>query len=408
VNSVVAGERTPFAIQYELDGGGGWLTVNPSTGATPLGASVVVNTTGLAVGTYRATLRVIPSGNAGGTVVVPVTVVVTPVATLNITQRQVSFNGPGSQSIAVGSTGTPLNFTAQTNGAPWLSVSPTTGTTPASLTITTNASGLAPGTYTGAVLVTPANAAEAVQIVVTFTVTTGQPTIGGITNAASFAPGAVAPGELVTLFGTNLGPASLVYGTYDATGTLQTSVGNVQVLFDGIAAPVIHASASQVTTIVPFGIFGRTTTKVQLVKDGLNSNSIDLTVADAAPGIFTVDASGQGAIINQDGTTNSQGNGAEPGTVVAIYATGAGRMEGNLVDGQIVTGTPRTFLPIGARIGGRFADVTYYGAAPTLVGGMIQVNVRIPEDTPRGTMVPVQLLVGSSTSQPNVFVATRP
>jgi uncharacterized protein (TIGR03437 family) len=256
--------------------------------------------------------------------------------------------------------------------------------------------------------VRPDNASSPVQIVVTFTVSVGQPAITGVTNAASFAPGAVAPGELVTIFGNNIGPATSVTGTYDASGTLQTTVGNVQVLFDGIAAPITFASTGQVNAIVPFGVFGRTTTKVQIVKEGLQSNSLDLTVADAAPGIFMLDAAGQGAILNQDLTTNSQANGAEPGTIIAIYATGAGRMDGNLVDGRIVNETPRPFLPIGVRIGGRVADVTYAGAAPGLVGGMIQVNARIPADTPRGTMVPVQLLVGSSTSQPNVFVATRP
>ena len=83
-------------------------------------------------------------------------------------------------------------------------------------------------------------------------------------------------------------------------------------------------------------------------------------------------------------------------------------MEGSLADGQIVNGTPKSFLPVGVRIGGRLADVVYYGAAPGQVAGMFQVNARLPLDTPRGTTVPVQLLVGNTTSQTNVFLATRP
>ena len=408
VNSAAPGGRTPFSIEWESDGGGNWLTVNPTVGETPRAVSIVVDTSRLGVGTYRGTIRVRPTQNAGGTIVIPVTAVVTPVSTLTVAQRQLTFNGPGSQSVALTSTGTPLNFTAEASGAPWLTINPSAGVTPGFLNIGANASGLAPGTYNAAVLVRPSNGGEPLQIGVVFNVTAGQPAITGVTNAASFAPGPVAPGELVTIFGSNLGPANLVSGTYDANGTLQTTVANVQVLFDSVAAPIVYAASGQVTAVVPFGVAGRTTTRLQVVNNGLTSNISDLTVAEAAPGIFMLDTAGQGAILNQDGTVNARANGAEPGSIVSIYATGAGRMEGTLPDGRIVLGTPKPLLPVGVRIGGRVADVTYAGAAPGLIGGMLQVNARIPADTPRGTTVPVQVLIGTATSQANVFLATRP
>lgn len=408
INSVVAGGRTPFTIEWESDGGGTWLSVNPTAGETPRIVSVVVDTSRLGVGTYRGTIRVRPTGNAGGTVLVPVTAVVTPVSVLNIAQRQLTFNGPGSQSLSIASTGTPLNFTATTSGGAWLTVEPASGITPGFLNIGTNASGLAPGTYNGTVTVTPSNGGDPIQIAVTFNVSAGQPAITGVTNAASFAPGAIAPGELVTIFGSNLGPTQLISGTYDSAGRLATSVSNVQVQFDGISAPIIHTVAGQVTTIVPFGVFGRTTTRVQVLNNGLSSNTVDVAVVEAAPGVFMLDTAGQGAIINQDGTINARLNGAEPGSVISIYATGAGRMEGTLADGSVVLGTPKPLLPVGVRIGGRVADVTYAGAAPGLVAGMLQVNARVPADTPRGTTVPVQIIVGNATSQTNVFLATRP
>ena len=102
-------------------------------------------------------------------------------------------------------------------------------------------------------------------------------------------------------------------------------MANVQLLFDNVHAPLIYAAQGQVAAIVPFGVFGRTTTKVQLVNGGLRSNVIDVPVADAAPGIFVLDASGQGAIINQDGTINSTDNPATAGSVIVLYATGAGQ-----------------------------------------------------------------------------------
>jgi uncharacterized protein (TIGR03437 family) len=182
------------------------------------------------------------------------------------------------------------------------------------------------------------------------------------------------------------------------------------VLFDGVPAPLIYVAAGQVSAIVPFGVQGRTATRVQVISNGLNSNLQDLSVVDAAPGIFVLDSSGQGAIINEDGTVNARLNGAEPGSVISIYATGAGSMDLPMTDGRLVVGAPfpRPLLPVGVRIGGRVADVTYYGAAPGLVGGMLQVNARVPADVVRGQMLPIQLLVGGATSQQNVFLSTRP
>jgi uncharacterized protein (TIGR03437 family) len=147
-----------------------------------------------------------------------------------------------------------------------------------------------------------------------------------------------------------------------------------------------------------------------VINNGLTSNAFDLLVTDAMPGVFVLDTNGQGAIINQDGTVNATVNAAEPGSIIAIYATGAGQVDRQVFDGHRVTETPfpRPLLPVGVRIGGRVADVTYAGAAPGLVAGMLQVNARIPTDTPRGTNVPVQIIIGTATSQQNVFVATKP
>ena len=133
-------------------------------------------------------------------------------------------------------------------------------------------------------------------------------------------------------------------------------------------------------------------------------------IVETVPGIFVLDATGQGAILNQDGSVNATLNGAEPGSIVSIYATGAGQMDRQVFDGRIVSDMPfpRPLLPVGVRIGGRIADVTYAGAAPGQVAGLIQVNARIPADTPRGATIPVQLTIGSATSQGNVFLATRP
>jgi uncharacterized protein (TIGR03437 family) len=84
-------------------------------------------------------------------------------------------------------------------------------------------------------------------------VTAPPPSIKGVTNAASYAIGAVSPGELVTIFGTAIGPATAAGATTDpATGKLATTIGGVQVLFNGTAVPMIYASSTQVSAVVPY------------------------------------------------------------------------------------------------------------------------------------------------------------
>jgi len=86
----------------------------------------------------------------------------------------------------------------------------------------------------------------------------------GVVNAASYQGGGVAPGELVTLFGTALGPASTQFPTVNSLGFVDTIAGGARVLFDGVAAPMVSAVAGQVSAVVPFAVSGRTITQVQV------------------------------------------------------------------------------------------------------------------------------------------------
>ena len=71
----------------------------------------------------------------------------------------------------------------------------------------------------------------------------------GIVNAASFAPATnpVAPQEMVTLSGSNLAT-----GTAEASGyPLPTTLLSTRVLVNGIAAPLVSVSPTQITMLVP-------------------------------------------------------------------------------------------------------------------------------------------------------------
>ena len=108
--------------------------------------------------------------------------------------------------------------------------------------------------------------------------------------------GPVAPGEIVTIFGKGLGPATIAYGDFSGPDqTLQTAVSGARILFDGFPAPVIYTLEGQASVIVPYDIANRTTTQVTAEYNGNTSAAVTLNVAPSSPGMFTVNQSGTGA-----------------------------------------------------------------------------------------------------------------
>jgi len=149
----------------------------------------------------------------------------------------------------------------------------------------------------------------------------------GVSNAASIAPGVVAPGEILTLFGASIGPAN--------------------VSFDGVPAPILYAGAGQINLVAPYALAGKSTTELRLVQGTQTVATLQVPVQPASPAIFTLDATGAGpgAILNQDYGVNSPANPAAKGSVVMIYATGAGQTDPPGVDAQI---TGDTGVPVGS------------------------------------------------------------
>lgn len=236
------------------------------------------------------------------------------------------------------------------------------------------------------------------------------PVINAVAGAASYAADALSPGEIVAVFGSNLGPLAPAGLQLDGAGNVTTSLGGTQVLFDGIPGPMVWASASQVNAIVPFGLTNPSTQVQVQYQDGI-SDPFNMTVAPSTPGIFSLDGSGAGQaiVLNQDGSVNSQDNPAPAGSVITLYATGAGQFNPPLADGSVVTADnlPAPVLPVSVRIGGRDAVVQYAGGAPNDVAGVLQVNVQIPSSPLSGPAVPVTLRIGDGTSQSNITIAVR-
>jgi uncharacterized protein (TIGR03437 family) len=223
-------------------------------------------------------------------------------------------------------------------------------------------------------------------------------TPAGVANGASYMSGAVAPGEVIAISGTALG-----------VGMANASMSSTSVTFDGVTAPLVSVTTTQITAIVPFDVAGKTTTQVQVKVNGQSAPAVALPVASAAPGVFTLNAagSGQAAVLNQDGTVNSASNPAVKGTIVSIYATGGGQTNPAGVNGQIVGQTlPLNVAPVAVTIGGQSAQIAYAGGAPGLYAGVLQVNAIVPSGATSGSNTLV-ITAGGSASQGGVTIVVK-
>lgn len=234
--------------------------------------------------------------------------------------------------------------------------------------------------------------------------------ITSVVNGANFAATAVSPGELVAIFGKNLGPTQLTNSHVDSNSRVGATLAGTQVLFSGIHAPLLYVSANQLGAIVPFGLPGPNA-QVQVLYQGVPSSSTTVPVIPATPALFSIDdtGAGPGSILNQDGSLNSAANPAAPGSVAILYATGAGNLNPSASDGSVIAAPPfpAPVLPVTVFIGQQTAEVLYAGTAPGMVAGILQINVRIPDTTPAGSNVPVTLMVGNYSSSNSVTMAVQ-
>jgi uncharacterized protein (TIGR03437 family) len=234
--------------------------------------------------------------------------------------------------------------------------------------------------------------------------------LGGIQNAASYISGAVSPGEIVIIYGTGIGPATLTTWQADsASGLLETTVAGTTVLFNGIPAPILYTSAGQVSVVAPYEIAGASTAQILVNYQGNNVAASMVTVAPSAPSIFTVGSgTGQAAALNQDGSVNSVSNPAAEGSTIVLYLTGEGQTMPSGVDGKVASASPypTPLLPVTLTIGGQTATHSYAGAAPDEVAGVMQINAVIPAGV-TGNAVPVSVQIGTVSTQNGVTIAVQ-
>jgi uncharacterized protein (TIGR03437 family) len=232
----------------------------------------------------------------------------------------------------------------------------------------------------------------------------------GVMSDATFLAGPVAPGEIVAIYASGLGPVQPAVASLDPSGPpLATKLAGLEITFDGVAAPLLYVSETQAAAVVPFAVASRQSTVMQAIYNNQTSNSISLRVAAASPGLFTTASNGKGqaSILNQDYTLNSAGNRAAPGDIVMLYGTGAGQTSPASSDGHWATAMDALAAGVSVTIGGVDAPVTYSGSAPGMVAGFFQINVRVPDGAPSGAAVPVIVTVGGTSSPASATMAIR-
>ncbi len=257
------------------------------------------------------------------------------------------------------------------------------------------------------------------------------PSIAAITNAASYSLGPVSPGEMIAIFGQNLGPTPAV-GLTVAGGFVPTTAGGVTVTIDGQDAPILYAGTSQVTVQVPYaarlGTQAAGTARTVVLTYGAAAPASTTTdIVAAAPGVFTMNASGVGQAIVLDMnpatfaySINSAANPAKIGSTITFFLTGEGDYASAAYateTGLIVPATPPVAtgvypelspLPT-VTIGGTVAtNVTYAGPIPTCMLGLLQVNIVVPVGATTGSAVPLLVNIGAGQTQIGLTMAVAP
>ena len=218
-----------------------------------------------------------------------------------------------------------------------------------------------------------------------------------LSSATLSGSGGIAPGELVTLTGFGIGPDRGVAYQPDAKGNVPTQLGGVQVLFDGVPAPILYAQSRQINVVAPVSPAGNGTRQITIT---YNNQQLGPAVAKAVfgnPGIFRLQIwqSAQAVARNQDGTLNGPANPAARGSFVTVWATGYGQTDPACPSGGLNLPYPYA-VPLSPGINALIYKVgpngapslptaiQYAGSAPDLVCGVVQISFQVPMDAAPG------------------------
>ncbi len=222
------------------------------------------------------------------------------------------------------------------------------------------------------------------------------PTVSGVLNGASFAQGSLAPGTIISIFGSGLARST----TSSSTLPLPLALDGTVVTVNGQAIPLFFVSANQINAQLPFQIpTGITQLTVKDASGAIGSRSV--TISATSPAMFTVSADGKGEAIsvhaNFSLVRKVVGEYAKTGETIILFCTGLGAL-----DNFANSGTPAPSFPLSRTaqlptvlMDGRAAQVTFAGLAPGFIG-LYQINIVVPAGV--GGDVATSVLIGGVTS----------
>jgi uncharacterized protein (TIGR03437 family) len=328
---------SPPGIGFTAHSTATWLKVVSDIGVTPATLTISVDPSGLSPGQYLGQVQIDLQTNIQVNLTVlgraPIITGISPASVpVDSDTTIITVTGSGFQQGAV----------VQVNGAAF----PTKVVDSGSLQFTMDKSNLIQAATLQITVVNPQSAASTA---LTFTIGIPAPvvTAAGVVNAATFATGPVSPGEIISIFGTNL-------------------LNSVS--FDGTSATSFFSSPTQINLTVPYSVAGPTT----LLQMG--TTWVVLQVAPSAPGIFA-------AVPARD-------------NVIVLYATGCGALTNDDL--------PRCALPVSVTVNDQPSTVLYAGIAPGLVQGANQINIQLPAGIASGQLT-IVLTTGDARSKPFVW-----
>ncbi len=324
------------------------------------------------------------------------------VCTYSVSPSFVSMTADGGETSFRVNTPEGCTWTAIPN-FPWVSAVPGAGTGPGNVgvTVAPNASGVertlvitVAGTSFG-VVQSPDPA----------------PSITSVVNAASLEPAAVSPGQIVLVRGDRIGPLNEIQGRTDIdTFIYQNELEGLQVFFDGIPAPILSSSSTQIRTVAPYALADRTKVDIWVVYRGRRSDNFTMPVGPVSPGIFTLNETGRGPALARtpDYQFSDVNNPILLGSEMILYLTGEGVSNPPGVDGRVVgEQLSKPQLAVRVFLGDLQLETSYVGSTPGQVTGMLQVNAKVPYTAPTGDALPLTVYVGSYPAQNGVTVSVR-
>ena len=377
--SLTSNPSTSFNIGVVTGGGSNWLAVSPTSGRTPATLLVNANPVSLAPGTYQGTITILPT--QGNAITVSVALTVTAPAPPHITVSldsltfsvQIGGSSPAQQSFSV-TANRSVSFTvtaATASGGSWLAVSPTSGTTPATLDVIVNPTGLAPGTYQGAIIITTSN--ESVKVTVTLLIQKG-----------------CAASKLFPAFASSISastglPVPITVQVVDDCGN-QINSGGVFVTFSNGDPPIALQSTGNgrwVGTWVPKSTAQTVTITAVAAMGNLAGSAQIVTTIGQPP---TLNPPSVAATL--DSASYTVGRPLSPGSFVAIFGS-------NLADNT----AQATSLPLPTMMGG--TSVIVGGTSiPLFFVSSSQINAILPYSLPLNTSVQVIVQRSSTFSTP--------